>query len=173
MKNGDFPYISIYFQDSWAIVPGMVTRLPLTIHRAQAGRKGPPPRPRSMRSPRAFSCWPWRPSALRSLGLVLWGAFGDGWSLDWRIFGILLLYILLYCIYIYISLINYTHIVYITSYIYIYICTHIILYIMAVDLNSFICKRPFFANKTITFVNLSRTPRLSVAGSHIGTLAAL
>ena len=34
---------------------------------------------------------------------------------------------------------------------------------MAVVLNSCICKRPFFANKKNTFVNLSRTPRLSFA----------
>ena len=34
---------------------------------------------------------------------------------------------------------------------------------MAVVLNSFICKRPFFANKKIAFANLSRTPRLSFA----------
>ena len=73
---------------------------------------------------------------------------------------------------------------------------------MAVDLNSFICELPLFANKQSTFANLSRTPRLSfagvscenislnhaksvdqnmtfassgkktVAGSHVGTLAA-
>ena len=35
---------------------------------------------------------------------------------------------------------------------------------MAVVLNSFICKRPFFANEKFTFANLSRTPRLSFAG---------
>ena len=38
---------------------------------------------------------------------------------------------------------------------------------MAVDVNSFICKRPFFANKQFTFANLSRTRRLSFAGSHV------
>ena len=32
---------------------------------------------------------------------------------------------------------------------------------MAVDLNSFICKRPFFANKQLTFANLWRTLRVS------------
>ena len=45
-------------------------------------------------------------------------------------------------------------------YIYIYyvlcVCTY-----MAIDLNSFICKRPFFAN--IFFANLSRTPCLFFA----------
>ena len=35
---------------------------------------------------------------------------------------------------------------------------------MAVVLNSFICKRPFFANEKFTFANLSRTPRLCFAG---------
>ena len=40
----------------------------------------------------------------------------------------------------------------------------IYIYYMAVDLNSFICKRPFFANKQFTFGNLSQTPGLSFAG---------
>ena len=35
---------------------------------------------------------------------------------------------------------------------------------MVVDQNSFIPERPFFANKKITFANLSRTPCLSFAG---------
>ena len=35
---------------------------------------------------------------------------------------------------------------------------------MRVDLNYFICKRPFVANKKITFRNLSRTPNLSFEG---------
>ena len=35
---------------------------------------------------------------------------------------------------------------------------------MAVDLNSFICELPLFANKQSTCANLSRTPRLSFAG---------
>ena len=44
---------------------------------------------------------------------------------------------------------------------YIYIYT---LYIyVTVDLNSLICKRPFFVNKERTFANLSRTPCLSFA----------
>ena len=34
----------------------------------------------------------------------------------------------------------------------------LLLYCMAVDLNSFICTRPFFANTKFTFANLSHTP---------------
>ena len=41
---------------------------------------------------------------------------------------------------------------------------HQIIKYMAVDLNSFICELPLFANKQSTFANLSRTPRLSFAG---------
>ena len=44
----------------------------------------------------------------------------------------------------------------------IYICVIHILH-MVVDLNSFICKWPFFANKQFSFANLSRTPCLSFA----------
>ena len=47
-------------------------------------------------------------------------------------------------------------------YIYIYMCIYIYVDLLAVVLNSFFCKRPFFANKKL--VNLSRTPRLSFAG---------
>ena len=35
-----------------------------------------------------------------------------------------------------------------------------------------ICKRPFFANKNVTFAKLSRTPRLSVAGPMLGNNAS-
>ena len=35
---------------------------------------------------------------------------------------------------------------------------------MVINPDSFICKRPFFANKKVNFANLSRTPRLSFAG---------
>ena len=38
---------------------------------------------------------------------------------------------------------------------------------MAVVLNSFICKRPFFANKNITFANLLRTHVYLSRGSHV------
>ena len=38
---------------------------------------------------------------------------------------------------------------------------------MAVVLNSFICKRPFFANKNITFANLLRTHVYLSLGSHV------
>ena len=42
------------------------------------------------------------------------------------------------------------------------ISPHIYIYVV-VDQNSFIRKRPFCANKHVTFANLSRTPRLSFA----------
>ena len=41
-----------------------------------------------------------------------------------------------------------------------------------VDQNSFIRKRPFFANKHVTFAKLSRTPRLSFAGPMLGNNAS-
>ena len=75
---------------------------------------------------------------------------------------IYILYIYTYYIYTYIYIYYvYTYIMYILCiYIYIYyvlcVCTY-----MAIDLNSFICKRPFFAN--IFFANLSRTPCLFFA----------
>ena len=37
---------------------------------------------------------------------------------------------------------------------------------MVVDQNSFIPKRPFFANKNVTFAKLSRTPRF-FRGAHV------
>ena len=44
-----------------------------------------------------------------------------------------------------------------------------IIYIyMMVDQNSFVSKRPSFANKNVTFAKLSRTPRLSFAEAHVG-----
>ena len=46
-------------------------------------------------------------------------------------------------------------------------CMHacMLMYVrMVVDLNSFICKGPFLANKDNTFANLSRTPHSSFAG---------
>ena len=45
---------------------------------------------------------------------------------------------------------------------YVYIYVYIYVDLLAVVLNSFFCKRPFFANKQL--VNLSPTPRLSFAG---------
>ena len=43
---------------------------------------------------------------------------------------------------------------------------------MMVDQNSFIRKRPFFANKNVTFAKLSRTPSLSIAGPMLGNNAS-
>ena len=43
---------------------------------------------------------------------------------------------------------------------------------MMVDQNSFIRKRPFFANKNVTFAKLSRTPCLSFAGPMLGNNAS-
>ena len=50
---------------------------------------------------------------------------------------------------------------YVNVNVYVYICIYLY---MVVDQNSFIRKRPFFANKNVTFAKLSRTPRLSFAG---------
>ena len=48
-----------------------------------------------------------------------------------------------------------------------------IIYIyMMVDQNSFVSKRPSFANKNVTFAKLSRTPRLSFAGPMLGNNAS-
>ena len=41
-----------------------------------------------------------------------------------------------------------------------------------VDQNSFIRKWPFFANKNVPFAKLSRTPRLSFAGTMLGNNAS-
>ena len=62
-------------------------------------------------------------------------------------------------------------------YIYIHINIHIPAHIyfqvhMMVDQNSFIRKRPFFANKNVTFAKLSRTPPLSFAGPMLGNNAS-
>ena len=54
---------------------------------------------------------------------------------------------------------------------YIYIYIQIYIY-MLVDQNSFIRKRPFFANPNVTFAKLSRTPRLSFAGPMLGNNAS-
>ena len=43
---------------------------------------------------------------------------------------------------------------------------------LMVDQNSFIRKRPFFANKNVTFAKLSRTPCLSSAGPMLGNNAS-
>ena len=39
---------------------------------------------------------------------------------------------------------------------------------MVVDLNSFVSKRPFFANKKVTFANLSRIHRRALFISRVG-----
>ena len=39
---------------------------------------------------------------------------------------------------------------------------------MVVDLNSFVSKRPFFANKKVTFANLSRIHRRALFISQVG-----
>ena len=45
---------------------------------------------------------------------------------------------------------------------------HIYIYIyMVVDLNSFVSKRPFFANKKVTFANLSRIHRRALFISRV------
>ena len=44
-----------------------------------------------------------------------------------------------------------------------------ILYVLVVDINSFICKQPFFANKKLTFANLSFVFR-GVAAIHFGAV---
>ena len=57
-------------------------------------------------------------------------------------------------------------------YVCMYACVYIYIYIWAVDLNSFFCKRPFFANNNLLLQIFRESHAYLSRGSHVGNLAA-